>query len=1025
MGVTVRVSTALGSLLLALCPRAFALNPALDVSQYAHASWKYREGFTKGSISQIVQTADGYLWLGTGFGLYRFDGIRAVPWQPPPDQPLPSNDIMRLLAARDGTLWIGTRNGLANWKNGKLAQCGEMAGLQIAALIEDREGSIWVGSAGVPEGKLCEIQKGAVRCDRQVGGPGHGVFALHEDAKGNLWVGLEEGLWRWKPGPPEFYSIRQSSGIQAMTNGEDGELLISTPSGLQRLVDRKGNLAYPLPAKMRTYAASRILRDRDGGLWGAVYTAGILHWHQGRMDVFSELDGLSGNVVRGLFEDREGNIWAASDNGLDRFRDLPVVNYSRRQSLSSAPATAVIVAKDESVWFGSRDGFNRMSHGQLTVYSDRRSPVAAGVSETVVKGLPNTSLAALTQDSHGRIWLSSRTAVGYLENDRFVSTAAPGGIVTAIAEGSGGAIWVAYQGLGLLRLSERNVVEKIPWDRFGHQDLGDTLFPDPLKGGLWVGFFNGGIAWFRDGQVRRSYSAKDGLGTGRVSDLRIDREGALWAATEGGLSRLKDGRMTTLSSKNGLPCDAVQWSIEDDVQSAWLMTACGLVRVARTELNAWAAGGNNATWKIHPTAFDSSDGVNTEAIAGAQTPHVAKSPDGKLWFHNVDGVGVVDPRHLLFNKLPPPVHIEQITADRKTYDTGSNPNPRLPPLVRDLVIDYTALSLAAPEKIQFKYKLEGHDRDWEEVGNRRQAFYNDLPPRHYRFRVAAANNSGVWNEAGASLDFEVAAAYYQTIWFQALCVLWAAALLWLLYRLRLRQMSARVNLLYQERLAERTRIARDLHDTLLQSLAGVSLQLDGISKQAATAPEKTPSLIARVREQVDSAFREARTKVWNLRSTSLEAQGLEGALRQLVERMGPTMTARCSVTVTGQPRPCSPDIEEELLHIAQEAANNANRHAQANEIRIALDYGAGSLTLSISDDGKGFDFEEGLRKTGHWGLKNMQERAAQIRGTCKIATATGQGTQIEIRVPLSTWSLKNALRRNRLAKHAHSSSGSR
>jgi signal transduction histidine kinase len=222
----------------------------------------------------------------------------------------------------------------------------------------------------------------------------------------------------------------------------------------------------------------------------------------------------------------------------------------------------------------------------------------------------------------------------------------------------------------------------------------------------------------------------------------------------------------------------------------------------------------------------------------------------------------------------------------------------------------------------------------------------------------------------------------------------------------------------EERAGERSRIARDLHDTLLQSLAGVSLQLDGIAKQAATNPERTAPLIARVREQVDSAFREARAKVWNLRSSSIEVQGLEEALRQLVERIGPAMAARCSLTVTGHARLCSPDIEEELLRIAQEAANNANRHAQATEIRIALDYSPDSLKLSICDNGRGFDFEEGYRKSGHWGLKNMQERAAQIRGRCKITTAVGQGTQIEIRVPLSSWSLRNTL-----AKHAHSSDG--
>jgi signal transduction histidine kinase len=448
--------------------------------------------------------------------------------------------------------------------------------------------------------------------------------------------------------------------------------------------------------------------------------------------------------------------------------------------------------------------------------------------------------------------------------------------------------------------------------------------------------------------------------------------------------------------------------------------ACGLVRIARPDLDAWTADPSHT---IKTTVFDSSDGVRSSTMAGGYTPHAAKSPDGRLWFATLDGVSVVDPHHLPLNKLPPPVHVETVKVNGK--EVAAADGIALSHSSNDIEIDYTALSLTIPERVRFRYKLEGHDADWQDVGTRRQAYYGGLPPKAYRFRVMACNNDGVWNEAGAAWNFSIVPAYYQTIWFQGLCVLAGAGLLWLLYRLRLRQVTARVNLLYNERLAERTRIARDLHDTLLQSLAGVSLQLDGISKQAARVPERVPSLIARVREQVDSAFREARTKVWNLRSTSLEAQGLEGALRQLVERIGPAMTARCSVTVTGQPRPCSPEIEEELLRIAQEAANNANRHAQASEIRIALNYGAGSLTLSISDDGRGFEFEEGLRKSGHWGLKNMQERAAQIRGTCKITTAAGRGTQIEIRVPLSSWSLRNALTRNTLAKHAHSGSGSR
>jgi signal transduction histidine kinase len=455
--------------------------------------------------------------------------------------------------------------------------------------------------------------------------------------------------------------------------------------------------------------------------------------------------------------------------------------------------------------------------------------------------------------------------------------------------------------------------------------------------------------------------------------------------------------------------------MEDDAHSFWLYTQCGLVRIARAELEAWSADPKRT---VALAVFDNFDGVRSRSGSGGYSPSVTKSSDGRIWFLSPGGVNIIDSRHLASNKLPPPVRIEQITADGKKPDVSSR--LRLPPLVRDVSIDYTALSFVAPEKVHFRYKLEGQDRDWTEVVNQRQVHYSNLRPRNYRFRVAASNNNGVWNEAGASLDFSIAPAYYQTGWFLAACAAGIVALLWALYRYRLHQIARESNVRVEERVGERTRIARDLHDTLLQSLAGVSLQLDGISKQAASYPERIPSLIARVREQVDSAFREARSKVWNLRSTSLDGQGLEGALRQLVGGIGPLMKARCSVTVTGHPRPCSPEIEEELLRIAQEAANNANRHAQATEIRIALDYSAGSLKLSISDNGRGFDFEEGYSKSDHWGLKNMQERAAQIRGKYTITTAVGQGTEIEVQVPLSS-----RFSRNILAKHAHTSSGSR
>ena len=1003
-------------------PRAFALNPALEISQYAHASWKISDGFPRGMVNAIAQTPDGYLWLGTEFGLVRFDGVRHVEWTPPAGERLPSDEIRNLLVSRDGTLWIGTRRGLASWKDGRLTRYAELAEQAIAGLLEDREGTVWAGGLGLSTGRLCAIRTGSVRCYGEDGRFGAGVLSLYEYS-GDMWAGSFTGLWRWKPDPPRLYSVpgRPNPTINDLIEGDNGVFWIATPEGIRQFVNGKFE-ARPPPAGGQFYPRS-LLRDRDGSLWIGTMDQGLRHVHQGKVDVFTSADGLSSDDVHRVFEDREGNIWASTSEGFDRFHDFAVSTMSFKQGLASPTALSVLAAKDGAVWLGTIDGLTRWKSGQFTIYRksatrqpERRTQRSA-VREITDGGLPDNYVMSLCEDVRQRIWVSTRRGVAYFEDGRFVPVASvPGVNGNSIVEDSPGSIWINDRYLGLVHLLDERVAGQIPWTTFGPEYSANArLAADPSKGGLWVGFARGGVAFLRDGQVGVRYTSSQGLGEGSVNDLRVDANGTLWTATDGGLSRLKDGRIATLTKRNGLPCDTVYWSIEGDAQSLWLYMPCGLVRVARSELDAWIA---NPRHTIEPAVFDSSDGVRTFATPIGYSPRVTKSADGKLWFDSLLGVSVVDPRRLLFNKLPPPVHIEQIIADRKTYAAGAK--LPLPALVRDLQIDYTALSLVAPEKNRFKYKLEGYDRDWQDVGNRRQAFYGNLSPRSYRFRVMASNNSGVWNEAGASFDFSIAAAYYQTRWFLAACTAAILALLWALYRFRLHQVAREYNVRVEERLGERTRIARDLHDTLLQSLAGVSLQLDGIAKQAATHPERTPSLIARVREQVDSAFREARTKVWDLRSTSLEVQELDGALRELVERIGPAMTARCSLAVTGHARPCTPEIQEELMRIAQEAANNANRHAQATEVRIALDYAAASLKLSISDNGRGFDFEEGYRKSDHWGLKNMQERAAQIRGKYKITTAVGQGTRIEVDVPLSSWSLRNTL-----AKHAHSSSGSR
>ena len=1010
-------SGALGLVLagvLLACPRTFALDPALDVSQYAHTAWKVREGFTKGTIVSIAQTPDGYLWLGTEFGLLRFDGVRSVPWQPPPGQHLPSTYIRRLLVARDGTLWIGTWKGLASWKDGKLTQYPELAGQIISALLEDREGTVWAGGqAFPPPGKLCAIHGGTAQCFGEDGALGHGVVSLLEDGKGNLWMGALDGLWQWKPGPPKFYSLPdEPDGIRGLAEDDDGTLLIGMRGGMRRLVGGKPE-PYPLPGNVQHFVTRRLLRDRDGGLWVGTSDWGLVHVHQRQTDVFSLPDGLTGDDVLALFQDREGSVWAATLNGLDRFRDFSVTTLSVKQGLSSAAVGSVLADRDGSVWLGTYGGLNRWNNGKITI-----ARTGSVKRDGKLNGLAPNSLF---QDDRGQIWISTNGGVGYLENDRFVPiSGVPGGPVHGIAQDKAGNLWIANQESGLFRLSARSEVQQIPRDRLRHKDNASALAADPVQGGLWLGFFNGGIEYFRDGEVRASFGAADGLGEGRVSRFRFDPDGTVWAATEGGLSRLKNGRIATLTGKNGLPCDAVHWVIRDNDYSFWLYMPCGLVRIARSELDAWAAAADRdkeTKRMVQATVFDSSDGVTSHAgisrfdfghfRPGGYTPHVARSSDGKLWFSPGDGVSVVDPHHLPFNKLPPPVHIEQITADRKTYDPASAVGGRLPlpARVRDLQIDYTALSLVAPEKVLFRYKLEGWDRDWQDAGNRRQAFYTNLSPRNYRFRVMACNNSGVWNEAGAFLDFSVAPAYYQTFWFGLSCVAALVVLLWGLHRLRLYELTQRFNMRLEERVSERTRIARELHDTLLQSFQGLLLKFQVVSDRLADGPAKQD--LERAINDAAEAITEGRDAVQDLRSSTATTNDLAGAISALGQELATNQTSNGSplfhVEVEGTPRNLHPILRDEVYRIAAEALRNAFRHAQARRIESEILYQERQLRLRVRDDGKGLDpaVLRGEGRPGHFGLRGMRERAALIGARLDVWSKLHSGTEIELTVPAS------------------------
>jgi signal transduction histidine kinase/streptogramin lyase len=815
---------------------------------------------------------------------------------------------------------------------------------------------------------------------------GNGVFVLSAH-HGGLWVGAATGLWRWAPGEPKRYDTDDPNAAITLNHGT---LLISNSTGLHRVVGETFE-AYHLPELAGLSSIERILLDRDGGLWLGTFRDGLLHVHHGRVDRFTRSDGLSGNSVTDLFEDREGNIWVATNEGLDRFHEPAVTTFSSEHGLSTGMAYAVLPARDGSVWVGTPNGVTTIKGERTTTY-------------TTADGLPANQIGSLFEDRAGRIFVASLRGTAFFDRGRFVPLRhVSTDVVYNIAETADGDLWINDQGLGLIRVRGEHVVAQFPWVALGRDSHATALVLDEARGGLWLGFYNGGVAFFKDGALGTSFSVRDGLGAGRISELKLDSDGTLWAATAGGLSRIKDNHVSTLTTRNGLACEAVHWTITDGDGALWLSTPCGLTRIKAEALTAWTA---NPASSVAPMVLDSSDGVRSIMTPIGFSPAAARLPDGRISFASVAGLASVDPRHLPFNKVPAPVHIEGVVANHRTYDTTvtGGRGVRLPALTRDLQIDYTGLSFIAPEKVRFRYTLEGHDRGWQDVGTRRQAFYTDLPPGVYRFRVMASNNSGVWNETGATLDFVIGAAYYQTRWFIALSVAAVLGLVWGAHRLRVRivetherEISALNERLMKAQEQERIRIAGELHDGVMQQMLAVTMML-GTAKRKVGVNSDATATIDKIQEKVIQAGTDIRQLSHGLHPPLLQEAGAPAAIRAYCDQF----SAACGIPVSCDCAESARDLSRgaalALFRIVQEALGNAAKHAGAKQMAVRLTRSGRLVMLVVSDDGAGFDTSR-LSASGGLGLVMMRERATQLNGKFEFESAPGRGTTIRVEIP--------------------------
>jgi PAS domain S-box-containing protein len=748
---------------------AHALDPNKRLTQYAHTAWRIQDGFFPSTPFWISQTKDGYLWVGGGSGALRFDGVRFTPWS----APIASTPILRPVSVRVGEFWIATRSGLAHVRDNVVISHYDLS--RIQAIYKDTDGSVWALSFGNPDRVLCQATDTQIRCFGKAEGVTINVpSSFIPDGKGGFWIGGDTSLLHWKMGAaPEIYNPQHlqsnvgQDGIRGLLEDSDGSLLVGIMAegpglGLERL--RNGVLT---PVVLPGFDGSklfiqRLMEDSDKNLWIATYGNGIYRIHGQAVDHFGRGDGLSSDTVIDLYEGDDGIVWAATADGIDNFRDLPVTTFSST-GLGPTGAASVMAARDGTVWVANLGTLDFVRNGAVSSVR-----------------VPGQQVSSLLEDHQGNIWVGVDDGLFIYRDGRFRRIPEPDhhplGLVVGITEDIDGNIWAECKGTQrrLIRIRDFKVREEFSEPQV---PKAKAIAADP-KGGIWLGTLTGDLTFFREG-LARTYSLNL-KGKHWAYQIAVDPDGSVITASHDGLAMLRAGKVQRLGKENGLPCDEVNGFVVDDNKNLWLATSCGFIEIAASDVQRW---------RIHPDTivqtrvFDMLDGALPNSVSFNPA---AKSPDGRLWFVNNVVLQMIDPSHLSGKGTVSPVYVETVVADRRQLKPEEG--LKLPPLTRDLQIGYTSPSFLIPQKVKFRYRLDGYDRDWQDADIRREAFYTDLGPGKYRFRVIGSNSSGVWNEEGATLNFEIAAAYWQTNWFRALCVAAFLALVYGAYRFRVRQL---------------------------------------------------------------------------------------------------------------------------------------------------------------------------------------------------------------------------------------------
>jgi signal transduction histidine kinase/ligand-binding sensor domain-containing protein len=981
---------------LGLIGHAAALSPDLTLKELHHTAWGPGQGAPLGGAVALAQTNDGYLWIAGPSGLFRFDGIAFERVELPHDPKLSSLSLISAFAPRGGGLWIGfTFGGVALLKEEHWQVFSAADGVptgSAAQFVETPDGTLWVAT-----------DDGLARFDgvrwkavgSQMGLPASDSPVLFVDSQGTIWAGGGKSLFFLRAGEHKFRNqpIAVSTPWAGSSMAESSSGTVWLDAGYD-LVPVAQN---PPPGTARASSRGELVFDHDGTLWASADvlrriahpehpTIGVALHLEDNADAYTDADGLTSRTVFALLADREGNVWVGTTHGLDRFSEpslkAPLQSAENLKVIPRMIVAGVAAADDRGgVWVTNGvDAVVRYQGGRI--------------SPPIIK----QKVEALLPVADGTVWFAGRKALWRERQGQLDSVAPPGPDenTQALAEDKYGGLWASVLGSGVFRLKDG------VWTPYGGiaalpRGTAITIVRD-RRDRLWFSYPGGSVAVL-DGERVHSYGLADGLQIGNVMANhpgRIDH----WFGGEFGLARLDGERFYSVQSAPELPLDGITGMVETISGDLWLNGRLGIVRIAAAELERSRL---DPAYRVHGETLGAFDGVVGSGAFIRPLPTAIEAGDGKLWFATSGGIYGIDPARPVHNRMPPPVLIRALTVAGHTIEPI--PGLTLPVYTTAARFDYIGLSLTAAEKVRYRYRLEGVDTDWRELTAARQALYTNLRPGHYIFRVIAANNDGVWNESGASLAFVIPPAFVQTGWFIALCVAGAATAVWALVRLRVRQVHQRLEERMEDRLNERTRIARELHDSLLQGFQGLMFRLQAVRQLLPERPGDAAKSLDSAMQVGDQAIGEGRDAVQDLRSSSFDDRDLATSLSslgtELRKEIDPPSTPEYRVVVEGRPRELTAVVRDEAYRIAREAVSNAYHHASAGHIETEVTFGDADLTIRVRDDGIGVDPQILARgqRPGHWGLPGMRERSESFGGHLHVWSEGNAGTEVELRIP--------------------------